>query len=47
MPKKFEKKKKSLFHRSKKKDLNIITINGTLSLNELISQLIVHHIGIN
>lgn len=48
MSKKFEKRKKSFFHKFKKKNLNLDIINNnTLSLNELLSQFIVHHIGIN
>jgi hypothetical protein len=47
MSKKFEKKKKSFFHKFKIKDLNLDTINNTLSLNELLSQFIIHHIGIH
>jgi len=47
MFKTIEKRKKSLNHNSKKKDLNHSTINSTISLNELLSQLIIHHIGIN
>lgn len=47
MSKKFEKIKKSFFHKFKKKDFNLDIINNTLSLNEMLSQFIVHHIGIN
>jgi hypothetical protein len=46
MSEKLEKKKKLFFHKSKKKNSTNNT-NNSLSLNELISQLIVHHIGIN
>ena len=47
MTKKLEKKRKSFFNKSKKKNLKNNSVNNSLSLNELLSQLIVHHIGYN